>query len=126
MQILGIFPVFIRQSEPKKEKDHKRQEKTEIELLAASDYYIVVSIGMHAAVKQLLQKYEYEIKDNCLVIENGFNNVENTSAQKEIIEFAEKARNSNKVILYYAGTGSVNIHGKKGKALKSFSGYFGK
>ncbi len=70
---------------------------------------------MHAAVNQLLQKYEYEIKDNYFIVENGFNNVEDTPPQNEIVEFVKNARNNNKVILYYAGTGSVNIQGKKEK-----------
>lgn len=104
----------------KKKKYHKLQEKTEVELIAGSDYSLLVSIGMLNAVNQLLLKYSYENKNNSLIVENGFNEVTEITPQEEIIKFIENARNENKIVLFYAGTGSINTRGKKGKALNHF------
>jgi len=86
-----------------------RQEKSEADLIAASDAYLLVSLGMKRALETVFIKHGYgtAILNKGLIIENGFMDVALVKPQPEVLEFSLMARKEKRIILLYAGTGSL-------------------
>ena len=115
--IVSMHPTIRK----KKDAVRKRQEKNEIRMIDASDKCLVVSIGMYNAVNSLLVKYSMvNNKNKFQIIENGFDYVKVVKPQSEIEVFVNKARKENRIVLVYAGTGSLDDDQKKGKKLNYF------
>ena len=80
---------------------------------------------MKRILEIILVKHGYgnTTQNKGLIIENGFMDVPPVKPQPEMLEFTESARKENRIILLYAGTGTLTSPSEsvgKNKALDRF------
>jgi FkbM family methyltransferase len=95
----------IRKKDP---KEFQKQKEDELKVMQLADIVITISTGMEKIAKNLHTELKAPFKGNKFhLVENGFIEQPPTSVQPEIADFSSKAKAQGKIILYYAGTGSV-------------------
>ncbi len=95
----------IRKADP---KEFQKQKEDELKVMQLADVVITISTGMKKIAKRLHTELKAPFNgDKFYLIENGFIEQPPTQIQPEIADFASKAKAQGKIILYYAGTGSV-------------------
>ena len=91
-------------SRNKKVKGLESQRDFEIAAARSADACAVVSTGMKRAVYQDGLNLSEE---RCLIVENGFAETAELPPQREAAEFVDRARSEGRIVLIYAGTGSL-------------------
>jgi hypothetical protein len=91
-------------SRNKKVKGLESQRDFEIAAAGFADACAVVSTGMKRAVYQDGLNLSEE---RCLIVENGFAETAELPPQREAAEFVDRARSEGRIVLIYAGTGSL-------------------
>lgn len=99
-----IHPV-IRSKDPEK---YLKQKILELKVMKESDSVLNVSTGMIKLAEELHNEFEEKIDlSKFEIVENGYIEQDKVAIQKDILSFAKKAKSEGRVVMYYAGTGTL-------------------
>lgn len=109
-----------------KGKDGKfisKLEKNEINMISNSDFSLVVSVGMKKYIESEYNRFglDKNTTNKIKIVENGFVKVCECSPQSEIVDFYNKAKNQNRIVIIYAGTGVLYDRGNTTSKNKSLN-----
>lgn len=101
---IHIHPI----TRSKTQEGHQEQKSLELQVMQESDSVLNVSTGMTKIAEDLHLEFNEEIDlDKFEIVENGYIDHESLNAHEDVISFAEKARSEGRIVMYYAGTGSL-------------------
>ncbi len=84
------------------------QKEIELQVMQNADEVITISTGMKKIADDLHQEFQANFTDSKFhLIENGFIEQEKVAVDPEVASFAQQAREEGRIVMYYAGTGSL-------------------
>jgi len=92
----------------KTQEGFQEQKEYETEVMQLADAVITVSTGMVKIARDLHLELGKDFRESKVeIVENGYIEQEPVAPQKEVVEFINQSKKEGRIVLYYAGTGSV-------------------
>ncbi len=92
----------------KDEEGNLEQKGYELEVMQNADAVLNVSTGMTKIARDLHLEFDEQIDEAKFeIVENGFIEQEKVEPEDDVVAFAKKSKDEGRIVIYYAGTGSL-------------------